>query len=125
MDDVVLDIVAGEDWSTQLIWTDEDGNPMPITDPVTMDVKDSRGQVAIHLTTGVGSPLTSASIGTVQAAGFAQLTIPRVLTATLTPGDYRFDLFAGVVSNGIPFSVQVQRVVVGTVRVAPRTTIQQ
>jgi len=120
-----IEIVIGEDFAAQIFWTSEYGEPIPVSDPVLMDVKDANGQIALRFNS-VTAPETTARIDVAGYVGFFQLTAPREVTATLVPGRYAFDLFAAVADGNGPFANrQVKRVVDGYVLAVPRVTIME
>lgn len=118
--EVQLEIVRGEDFACQIWWTDEYGDPVPVTEPVLMDVKDADGQVVMRFTTSSNAltePHVTVSGG---SGGFFQLTVPSDVTSALIPGVYLTDLFAAVSDSAPPFLAQRQRVFKGTVLVESR-----
>lgn len=117
-----IEIAIGEDFACQIFWTSEYGDPIPVTDPVLMDVKDANGQIALRFSS-VADPDTQARIVIAGYVGFFQLTCPRAITQTLIPGKYVFDLFAAVTDSSSPFDRQVQQVVSGYVLATPRVTV--
>ena len=119
--DVELQLAAGEDAAWQIFWTDEYGEPTPISDPVLMDVKDANGQIALRFsTTNDPSAQAYASVG--GPNGFIQLTVPSELTRQLIPGAYRFDLFASVADSAPPFDRQLKQILDGWMVVGSRVT---
>ena len=117
-----IEVVIGEDFAAQIFWTSEYGDPIPIIDPVLLDVKDANGQIALRFSS-VSDPDTSARIDIAGYVGFFQLTAPRALTSTLIPGRYAFDLFCGVADSSTPFHRQIQQVVSGYLNALPRVTV--
>lgn len=117
-----IEIVIGEDFAAQIFWTSEYGDPIPVSDPVLMDVKDANGQIAMRFNSVLDAE-DSPRIDITGYIGFFQLTAPRSVTSTLIPGKYRFDLFAAVAEPAQPFPFQVQQVVSGYVIATPRVTI--
>lgn len=122
-DDILeIEIVVGEDFAAQIFWTSEYGDPIPVSDPLLMDVKDANGQIALRFSS-VTDPLTTPAIAPAGYVGFFQLTAPAHVTRTLVPGKYLFDLFATVADSSNPFPNQLQQVVSGFVTALPRVTI--
>lgn len=115
-----LELVIGEDASWQLFWTDEYGEPVPISDPVLCDVKDANGQIALRFATTT-DPETQAYIAVGGPNGFMQLTAPAELTRLLAPGRYVFDLFASV-ADSTTFPRQLRRVIGGYLIAVARVT---
>jgi hypothetical protein len=124
-DELVLSMVAGEDYSAQLFWTDEYGGPIPVTDPVLLDVKDANGQLALRFTntdvTGL-DPAANPSLVISGYVGYFQITCPSAITRTLVPGRYQFDLFAAIADSAPPFDHQIRQVLSGWVDIASRVT---
>lgn len=116
---VEFEIVRGEDWSVQIFWTDEYDEPVPVSEPVLMDVKDSTGQIAMRFTTSTDSE-SAPHVTMSGTLGFLQLTVPRSVTALLVPGRYVCDMFAAVADTTGPFVRQAQQLFVGTVLVHNR-----
>src|SRR5882762_8563029 len=122
-DDILeIEVVVGEDFAAQIFWTSEYGDPIPVSDPLLMDVKDANGQIALRFSS-VTDPLTTPVIQAAGYVGFFQLTAPAHTTRTLVPGKYVFDLFATVSDSSAPFPQQLKQVVSGYVVAIGRTTI--
>jgi len=119
-----IEIVVGEDFAAQIFWTSEYGDPIPVSDPALMDVKDANGQIAMRFSS-TADPATQPRLDVAGYVGFFQITAPRAVTQTLVPGRYKFDLFASVSDSGTPFNRQMQQVVSGYVLALPRTTIME
>lgn len=116
-----IECPIGGDFAAQVFWTDEYGDPVPVTEPILLDVKDANGQIAMRFSTD-GDPASAPTISYASSAGFFQLTAPNSVTATLVPGRYVFDLFAAVADSASPFQRQVQQVVGGVLSALPRIT---
>lgn len=122
MDQIVeLHTTVGEDYSCQMFWTDDYGEPYPITDPVLLDVRDANHQIALRFAT-TNDP-ASAPVATYNGPnGFFQFTAPSACTILLQPGRYVFDLFATVVTDDPAIPNQIRKVVGGDFVVDPRHT---
>lgn len=118
---VEIEVVIGEDFAAQIFWTDEYSNPIPITDPVLMDVLDANGQIAMRFTSSSNVD-TDPHLSFTGYIGFLQLTAPRSVTETLIPGSYAFDLFAAVSDSSAPFNRQIKQVISGYVTALPRVS---
>lgn len=124
-DELVIDMVAGEDFALNGFWTDSDGRPFPVIHPAQADVVDGTGQVVLRFVSGVEDPSTEPAIALITEQGYFQLTAPRAVTRTIEPGRYRFDLFTTLRTDATVFTDQQQRVVTGTFLVEERVTVME
>jgi hypothetical protein len=120
-DAVEIELTVGEDFAAQIFWTDEYGDPVPVAEPALLDVKDANGQIAMRFAT-TSDAATQPKLVISGFIGFFQLTAPSVVTRTLTPGKYLFDLFAAVADSAPPFSSQQRQVISGWFVALPRVT---
>jgi hypothetical protein len=111
-DSVDLTVVRGEDFVCQIFWTDNYGEPIPVTSPVEAAVRDEVGQGVLRFIPE-NDPTTQPQI-TYNTQGFFQLTLPASRSWALYPGVYAFDLWASVVDSAPPFAAQRQQVIQGT-----------
>jgi len=122
---VPLDIYQGEDWTAQIVWTDDFDNPQNIVAPCRMDIKNSAGTTQISLMT----PETELPEGEIPAIGLSsdlgliQLHIEDTATAALVPGLYHYDLFVTVDDGGAYADTQRHPIIYGPVTVHKRTTV--
>lgn len=116
-----LECAQGEDAVWQFFWQDEYGEPVPVSNPILMDVKDANGQIAMRFATNADLA-TQAAIELSSSNGFIQITAPASVTATLVPGRYLWDMFASVADSAAPFQNQLQQVVSGWLVVDSRVT---
>jgi hypothetical protein len=121
---VPMVIDQGEDYSAQIVWTDEYDEPQVITAPARMDVKNAGGQTQFTLTTPEEDlpPGEIPQIGISGDLGLIQLHIERTVTAALQPGEYVYDLFISVDDGDAYAGDQVQRILYGPVTVNKRVT---
>lgn len=119
---LVLD--QGEDFTAQIVWTDDFGRAQKMVEPMRLDIAGAGGQVVISLTT----PETEITDGTIPEIsystdiGLIQLHIPKEQTAALPPGVYNYDMFV-TVNDGEDYAGNQQfRLLVGTVVVNKRIT---
>lgn len=121
--EIEITVDCGADFVAQIFYTGEDSEPIGIQAPCRMDVKDMGGHTAMTLQTGVAAEdiPNQPTILIDGGQGFFQISIPRVLTANLTPGRYMFDLFATLRDPG-PFTSQVVKVTSGWMQVNPSHT---
>jgi hypothetical protein len=122
---VPLDIVQGEDWSAQILWTDTEDQPMYLATPCQIDFKDVAGRVVLTLT---APPNPSPGVGEIPEMaispqeGIIQLHIKDEITETLVVGEYSYDLFVSVTDSGIYAGTQRVRLMEGTATVYERVT---
>ena len=99
---VPIEIDQGEDWSAQIVWTDNYDEPYVLVNPARMDIKNAQGATQLSLLT----PETTPPEGTIPAIrissdiGLIQLHIEDTATAALMPGVYQYDLFVTVNDGG-------------------------
>lgn len=121
---VPLDIDQGEDWSAQIVYTDDFDEPYNIIAPCRMDIKNPAGAVQLSLTT----PDTVVPKGTIPEialssdVGLIQLHIEDSVTKALIPGLYYYDLFITVYDGNVYAGNQTQRLIYGEVVVNQRYT---
>lgn len=118
-----IECPIGGDFAAQVFWTDEYGDPVPVADPVLMDVKDANGQIALRFASVGVDPAHAAFIETTGYVGFFQMTAPAEVTRTLVPGRYAFDLWAAVADSSGPFANQLVPVMSGWFVALPRVTV--
>lgn len=117
---VPMEIDQGEDWTVDLIWTDEYDNPVPVVHPCRLDVKAPTGQTIISLSSDPDIPeedIPPINIST--ATGILQLHIPAAVTENLNPGSYQYDLFATMENSG---RNQISRLIYGSCTINKRIT---
>jgi hypothetical protein len=116
-----LTFKQGEDVTWQLFWTDEYDEPIPVTEPVLMDVKDVNGQIVARFSTN-NDPVTQAAIAVSGGVGYFQLTMPKELSRKFPPGGFYWDLFACVADSAEPFPAQAAAVTGGIMTCERRVT---
>lgn len=121
---VPLVIDQGEDWTAQLVWTDEYDEPQNVVAPCRMDVKNPGNMIQFSLTTPDVElpPGEIPQIGLSSDIGLIQLHIDKDVTAALQPGEYVYDLFVSVDDGDAYAGDQVQRILYGPVTVNRRVT---
>lgn len=121
---VPLEIDQGEDWTAQVVYTDDFDEPYTVIHPCRMDIKNRTGATQLSLT----SPDTEIpegsipEIGISSEVGLLQIHIEDSVTAALVPGVYEYDLFVTVNDGNEYAGNQVQRLIYGEVTVNKRTT---
>ena len=124
-DNVPLVINQGEDFSAQIVWLDDYGNPQKLKAPMRMDLKPVVGSApTLSLVTPdvptEDIPLISYS----PDIGLIQLHIPKEMTSPLAPGKYYYDLFVTVNDETEYYAGdQVVRLIVGEAIVNQRITV--
>lgn len=120
---VTLVIDQGEDWTTDVIWTNMFDDPVRVTHPARMEIKTFNGQVVAELESNPDIPDGEIpGINLSEDIGLMQLHIAKDVTASLPPGSYFYDLFATVNDDNTYAGLQVARVLVGTAIVNKRYT---
>lgn len=122
---VPIDIWQGEDFSAQIIWTDDFDEPQQLIAPARMDIVDQTNQLLHSLATPETPPPegTIASITLSENIGMIQLHIPYTVTQNFVPGDYHYDLFVTVSDGGTYATAQRVPLIYGPVTVNKRTTV--
>jgi hypothetical protein len=119
-----LDIDQGEDWTCQIVWTDNFDNPQALVAPARMDIKGQDGSIVYTLETNPDIPEGEIpQIALSQTTGLIQLHIPKEATIALAPGNYIYDLFVTVDDGDTYAGDQTSRLIVGTVTVNKRVTV--
>lgn len=121
---VPIAIDQGEDWTTQIIWTDTYDEPLPVIAPCRLDVKNSTGATVLSPETPE-TPLPEGEIAEITLSsdiGLVQLHIPKAETSAILPGQYQYDLFVTVNDGDTYAGDQTIRLLYGTCTVSKRTT---
>ena len=122
---VPLVIDQGEDFTAQIVWTDDYGRAQNLVAPMRLDVTGQGMQPIISLTT----PEADIPDGTIPEIsyssdiGMIQLHIPKEQTATLPPGVFQYDMFVTVNDGDAYAGNQQFRLLVGQVVVNQRITV--
>jgi len=120
---VVLEIVRGEDWTTDIIWSDQYDTGMPIAHPCRMDIKSPEGSTLVSLITDPDIP--DGDIPTIALSpniGLMQLHLDSSVTGDFNPGNYVFDLFATYDDGNDYIGPQYKHLVSGQVLVLKNIT---
>lgn len=122
---VPLAIDQGEDFTMQIVWTDDFGRAQKMIAPMRMDIVGPGNSVILSLTTPVTDPpdgeIPEISYST--DVGIIQIHIPKAQTAALNPGVYNYDMFATVNDGDAYAGDQQFRLLVGQVVVNQRFTV--
>lgn len=117
---VPMIIDQGEDWTTEIVWTDNYEEPMNVISPCRLDIKNSTGATQLSLETNDALPAgETAEIAVSSDIGLIQLHIDHTVTAALLPGEYQYDLFVTVDDGS---GAQINRLLYGSVTVNKRVT---
>jgi hypothetical protein len=121
--DLVID--QGEDWASQMIYTDEYDEPYNIIHPCRLDIKNGSGAVQISLSSSDTAPVegTIPEIAISTEIGLLQFYLEDTATAALNPGQYIYDLFITLNDNNVYAGNQIQRPIQGNVMVNKRVTV--
>lgn len=122
---VTLVIDQGEDFTTQIIWTDDQGQAHVLAAPMRLDIKGAGNQPVLSLTTP-DTPIPDGTIPEISYSseiGMIQLHIPKEQTEALPAGMYQYDMFVTVDDNDAYAGTQQFRLLVGQVVVNQRITV--
>jgi hypothetical protein len=122
---VPIEIYQGEDWTAQIVWTDDFDEPQQVIAPCRMDIKDNTGQLLVTLETPE-EDLPEGEIPTISLStdiGMVQLHLEDSVTAAFLPGLYKYDLFLTVNDGGAYAGNQQIPLLYGPVTVSKRTTV--
>jgi hypothetical protein len=121
---VPMDIDQGEDWTSQIVYTDDSDQPYNVVPPCRLDIKNTTGATQLTLTTPEEEvpPGSIPEIGLSSEIGLIQLHIEDDVTKALLPGVYQYDLFVTVDDGNEYAGSQVQRLIRGEVTVNRRIT---
>lgn len=121
---VPLDIDQGEDWSAQVIYTDDFDQPYQVRHPCRLDIKTTAGATQLSLTSPdeVLPDGDIPEIGISTDIGLLQIHISNQVTEALLPGVYKYDLFVTVNDGNEYAGNQRQRLMYGPVTVNQRVT---
>jgi hypothetical protein len=121
-----IEVVQAEDFAAQIVWTDEDGAPIPVIAPCRLEVRDMNGTLVIQFATeNAGAATTKAALVLTGSDGVMQISAPRTVTDDLKVGRYLFDLFAVTSPSPAPFTAQEVQVINGWFIVTPRVTVME
>lgn len=118
-------LTQGEDWTSQLFFTDASDTPIPLSNNLRMDIKDITGSSVYNLTTTdvpVDFQTEKPSIVVSEDIGLVQLHLKRDVTKGMSPGNYSFDLFAKITDEGAYAGDQVVCLLRGRVVVHKKIT---
>jgi len=120
---ITLVIDQGEDFTAQIVWTDDYGSAQNVIPPMRMDIV-AGTQIQLTLTTPETTPPdgTIPEISYSSEIGMIQLHIPSSQTAALLPGVYQYDLFVTVDDGDAYAGNQTQRLIAGQVVINKRIT---
>lgn len=122
---VPLIIDQGEDFTAQLVWTDEFGSAVNITTPMRLDIRAGGVLPILSLQTPTVTPPdgTIPQITYSPEIGLIQLHIPKEMTVAIPAGDYIYDMFVTVNDDDTYAGNQVVRLMAGQATVNRRITV--
>ena len=94
-----LVVTIGMDFACQFWATDHRAEPLPMTSPCKLTVKDSLGQTLFETEWENPDPLANAMLTASPENGVLQLTIPRALSADWSAGILYYDVWATVIDG--------------------------
>lgn len=91
--EVQINVKRGEDYTSQIYWESDEGEPIPVTGPARMEIRDSGNNLIVHLddTEDVGPNQGYLALST--SSGVISIYIPKYVTEDMLAGRYNFDLF--------------------------------
>lgn len=122
---VPLVIDQGEDFTAQIIWTDDNGNAQQLVDPMRLDIVSGGNLPVVSLTTPT-SPVPAGTIPEISYStdiGMIQIHIPKEQSAAIPAGVYNYDFFVTVNDGSVYAGDQQFRLLVGQVVVNQRITV--
>lgn len=119
-----MEITQGEDWTVQVVWTDNYDDPQFVVHPCRMDIKSPTGGTLIQLETNPAIPDGEVpTIGLSEEMGLIQLHLDADSTSAFPPGIYNYDLFVTADDGSNYPGPQQTRLIYGTVSVNKRVTL--
>lgn len=123
---VPLIIDQGEDWTAQVIITDQNGNNLDLARPMQMDMKNQVGLLVLSLhSISVEDEQTTLDIPEISFSsdiGMIQIHINKDVTSAMDPGTYSYDLFASVDDGNVYAGSQRIRVIAGNATINKKVT---
>lgn len=120
---VPMVIDQGEDFTTDIIWTDNFDEPVEVSDPCRLEIKDDSGATVFTLESDPDpDPGDIPGIAISSEIGLLQLHMDHFSTASMTPGFYQYDLFVTMDDGDMVAGPQVTRLLYGNVTVNKRIT---
>ena len=115
-------IDQGEDWTTDIVFTDSYNEPLPVVHPCRMDIKSSDGTLVYTLESDPSLPEGEVPTMNVSTEiGLVQLHIEDTVTAAFPPGEHIYDMFI-TVDDGTNASQRL-RPLYGKVQIGKRVTV--
>lgn len=121
---VPMVIDQGEDWTVEIVWTDNFDEPNPVVHPCRMAIRSTSGQTIAELLTDPTLPTgTVPSIAVSTETGLIQLHLAASQTSAMPPGQYHYDLFITLDTGQTYPGPQTIRLLYGPVTVNKRVTL--
>lgn len=115
---VPMVIDQGEDWTTDVIWTDNYDEPVNVIHPCRMEIRGIANQVIVSLETNPAIPDGEIpGISVSSDIGLLQLHLTRDVTKNIPTGTYQYDLIVTTDDNDLYAGPQATRLLYGRVTV--------
>lgn len=124
-ENVPLIVDQGEDFSAQIIWTDDQGVGQKLKAPMRLDARGSSQFPVLSLRTPEVDP-PDGSIPEISYSpdiGLIQIHIPKTMTSVIPSGVYQYDMFVTINDGNAYAGDQVVRLLVGQLIVNQRITV--
>jgi hypothetical protein len=130
--EVQINIKAGEDYTAQITWESDEGEPVPVVGPGRMEIRNDAKALLVHLEDTADISATQGYLSFSTASGVIGIYFPKAVTKTMPTGRHFFDMFVNyerftVWSDDPQYKPQwgdyhIRAVVSGTVVVHPAIT---
>lgn len=94
INEVQINIKSGEDYTSQIIWRSDEDEPIPVTGPARMEIRDKDMNLLVYLDQDEEEQAENKGyIGLSKSSGTISLFIPKYVTFEMPTGTHFFDLF--------------------------------
>lgn len=120
-----ISIDQGEDFTAEIVWTDQYDEPVEVQHPCRMQIKAENGQVFVDLETDPEIPDGDVpGLAISPSMGLIQIHIPHTQTQAMLAGiNYFYDIFVTLGDQSSYGGPQRDRILYGPVEVNKRTTV--
>lgn len=101
--DTLITVKQGADMAVHIVWSDDNGNPIPVNIPARAEVRAGDGTLIAEFDDSAPAA-SQPSISASESSGIIQLTAPRSITSGWPPGTYDVDVFVTVTGGADPFA---------------------
>jgi len=91
--EVQINIKAGEDYTAQITWESDEGEPVPVVGPGRMEIRNDAKALLVHLEDTADISATQGYLSFSTASGVIGIYIPKAVTKTMPTGRHFFDMF--------------------------------